>query len=376
MVDQEHFHLESLEAFTGELEAAGFRMVADSDRSRWRGKIHPAFESLTDAQTMDIAIAPGWPFQPPLLLVQGLNTNHSTLGGLVCMWQDGDFSHEWTTLAGLFARIEEWCSNAKQGWQGDHLERDAFLNFKNKDPLVAIFDLAELGVRRHSWGEFRGVVNPDPVRLGLKPGRQSSGSELRGLWFHAGELETPPPRQLSELPVCLTRNQRRGLLKAVGERRRPAPLAASGGVDLILFCWVRHAQTDLLVMACKGTRDEVEAIALQAGLNDEQSLMLRAGPDAATLHSRGAALFGVGGSGRAHGDATRDQRHRLLGDSRSRRAVTGQRGETCRRERPRRRCQSSGRGERDWRARPVDQGHRIPGVITDTGADTRTHSGY
>ena len=36
------------------------------------GKIHPSFGPLTDATTMDVVIAPGWPFQPPLLLVEGL----------------------------------------------------------------------------------------------------------------------------------------------------------------------------------------------------------------------------------------------------------------------------------------------------------------
>ena len=56
----DHFDLDSLERFTGELADAGFQPVPDSYTQRWTGKIHPAFAPLTDATTMDIVIAPGW----------------------------------------------------------------------------------------------------------------------------------------------------------------------------------------------------------------------------------------------------------------------------------------------------------------------------
>ena len=246
---------------------------------------------------MDIVIAPGWPFQPPAVFVQGLNTNHSTLDGLVCMWQDGDFSHDWTTVEGLFSRIEEWCEKAKQGWEGDHLAQDAFLNFQTKYALVATFDLAALGVSEGSWGDLNGVVNPDPLRVDIGHGRSQSSNQLRGMWFHVGPLRTPPPRQLAEVSLCLPRPQRRGLQRALDERLRPEALVASGGVDLILFCWERHGRTDLLVMACKGTGEQVEAFAMQPGPNDQHSLILRAGPDAPILHTCRAVLFGAGALG-------------------------------------------------------------------------------
>ena len=78
MTTDVHFDLDSLESFTAELAEAGFRPVPESNPQRWTGEIHPAFESLTDATTMDVVIAPGWPFQPPAVFVKGLNTNHST----------------------------------------------------------------------------------------------------------------------------------------------------------------------------------------------------------------------------------------------------------------------------------------------------------
>ena len=297
MITDQHFHLESLEAFISELKSAGFRQATESDPSRWTGEVHPAFEPLTDAKTMDIVIAPGWPFRPPAVFVQGLNTNHSMRSGLVCMWREGDPSLDWTTLDGLNARIEKWCDDAINGWEDDRLDQDAWLNFWPKNGLIATFDLGSLGIHYYGWGEFHGVVNRDPFRLQIEPRRPSAGNLLKGLWFHAGELTAPPPRQLSEVPAHLPRGQRRGLQRALKDRRRLEPLVSSGGVDLILFCWERKGRIDLLVMVCKGIEDKVEAIAVQPGPKDNHSLVLRAGPDAETLRIQKATLFGAGALG-------------------------------------------------------------------------------
>ena len=183
MVAQEHFYAESLEDFVAELGESGFNPVDGSDSPRWRGPIHPEFRDLTDAESMDIVIAPGWPFRPPALFVQGLNTNHSTLGGFVCLWQDGDFNLEWTTVGGLFSRIDEWCANARLGWEGQDLGLDALLNFKEKFAHAAIFDLPALGIRKGSWGDFHGSLTLDPIRVDILPGRRRSANELRGMWF-------------------------------------------------------------------------------------------------------------------------------------------------------------------------------------------------
>ena len=297
MMTDEHFHVDSLNEFTEELEAEGFEPVPDSTPQRWRGRIHPAFISLTDAATMDVVIRPGWPFQSPAVLVEGLSTNHSTLGGYVCMWHDDDPSLEWTTVGGLYSRMEEWCKAAKNGWENDPLDQDAFLNFMRKDPLVATFNLPTLGIHKGGQGEFHAVVNQNPFRLDIVPGRRRPGNQLHGLWFHAGTLKAPPPRQLSEVSDHLNRQQRKALSKALGERRKREPLVVSGGVDIILFCWERHGRTDLLVMACKGTGEDIDAIALQPGPKDEESLTLRAGPDASILRTLNVALFGAGALG-------------------------------------------------------------------------------
>ena len=64
-----------------------------------------------------------------------------------------------------------------------------------------------------------------------------------------------------------------------------------------MFAWQRQERTDLLVMACEGVGDKVEAAALVAEPNDERTLRLRAGPDAEVLKGRSAVLFGAGALG-------------------------------------------------------------------------------
>ena len=297
----DHFHTVSLEAFENELAERGFEPVAAARLSVWRGPIHEAFSGLTNATTMDVVIRPGWPFQSPALLVEGIDSNHSTPDGFVCLWQDGDPSCDWETVEGLFSRAEEWCENAKRGWEGDDLQGDAFLNFHRKSlfpfPCVAALDLPGLNVRSGGWGDIHGVVSPYPPRIDIRQGRKNGGNWLQGLWVHAGTLDGPPPRSIAETYRYLSRSQRRGLDRGLADRRRPAPFVPSGGVDLILFCWERRGRPDLLVLACEGLNDETEGIALRPGPTDERSLILRAGPDAPLLRALRATLFGAGALG-------------------------------------------------------------------------------
>ena len=121
-----------------------------------------------------------------------------------------------------------------------------------------------------------------------------------GLWFRVGQLQAPPPRNLSEAAAALSsRSQRKGL----GQSSFTAPVEPArrqserSGVDIILFAWQRREGTDLLILALEGIGDNVEAAALVAEPNDERTLMLRAGPDAEILKGRRIVLFGVGALG-------------------------------------------------------------------------------
>ena len=291
-MEQESFDIPSLEGFRADLVASGFEPVPDTERRMWRGPVHAAFDGLTGTRTMEIVFDPGWPYRPPRVFVQGLDTNHSTLDGFVCLWQDGNLSGEWVTVDGLFGRVEDWCRRARGGWQDDDLPFDAYLNFKLKWPLMATFDFEALRTSIGSWGDMN-AVPANPNVLSFRPGPASRPGELRGLWFRVGQLQAPPPRNLSELPRHLNRSQRKGLEKALARRREPRGPQQIGGVDTILFAWQRQERTDMLVMACEGVGDKVEAAALVAEPNDERTLRLRAGPDAEVLKGCSAVLSGL-----------------------------------------------------------------------------------
>ena len=299
MTTDTDFDPKSKARFIAELEDAGFTGIPNSEVLILRGRIHSAFESLTNAGTMDIRIGSGWPFQPPVVIVDGLNSNHSTPWGMVCMWQQDEASRDWTTAEGLFARIEEWCENEKNGWERDQLRQDAFLNFKSKlASRIAVFDLSKLRiVNKRGWGELHATVDQFTGRIDLNRGKKQEPHQLRGFWFHVEELDTRPPHEFSEIPRYLSKRQMKGLLMALSERQSPEPLTPSGGADLILFCWSRRWKPDLLVLACSGAGNTIDATALRPAPVDARTLSLRAGPDAGTLKGRRAVLFGAGALG-------------------------------------------------------------------------------
>jgi molybdopterin/thiamine biosynthesis adenylyltransferase len=291
----ETFEQPSLEAFTSSLVVAGFEPEPGSEATVWKGPIHPAFEGLTSATHMRIALRDGWPFVFPVVFVDGLHTNHLTEHGYVCLWDEGDASGAWQTVPGLFNRIEQWCQKAGSGWDERGLARDAYLNFTKKHPAVATFDLSEWHTdHAGSRGSFHGTVR-HPFHVELSTGA-GPGDALKGVWFRLGTIGVPP-RNLVETHDSLNRAQRRGLDRALAKRREANILQRSGSVDLVMLRWDRDQVRHALVLALSGRGASVEATVLQDGPNDEQSLMLRAGPDAAKLRERSVAIFGLGALG-------------------------------------------------------------------------------
>jgi hypothetical protein len=293
--DLDSFDRASLEAFTSGLVAAGFEPEPDSNGRSWKGPIHPAFHGLTDAARMRVVLRDGWPFVFPVLFVDGLHTHHLTEQGFVCLWDEGDGSLDWLTVEGLFARIGAWCEKANNGWDARGLARDAYLNFTEKHPAVATFDLDKFHIgHAGTWGAFHGILR-HPWHVDLRPGA-GQAPHLAGLWFHASDIEVPP-RNLAELRDSLQRDQRRGLDRALARRHDVHALERSGGVELVLLLWGRDVSRHLLAIAITGAGDQVEAMVLQEGPNDQRSLLMRAGPDAADLADRSAAIFGLGALG-------------------------------------------------------------------------------
>lgn len=185
---------------------------------------------------------------------------------------------------------------AAHGWDARGLARDALLNFHPKLMVVATFDLNALGVGQPgSWGSFHGTRR-NPGRVDLQPGERSTAEHLDGLWFRLGEIGVPP-RNLDEAIAALSRAPRRGLQQQLDRRRKVDVLERSGGVDLVLLCWNRGASRHVLVLGLDGSGSELQGFALLPGPTDEESLLLRAGPDAAALRDKRVALFGAGALG-------------------------------------------------------------------------------
>ena len=210
----DHFHTESIEAFERDLAEAGFESVTIAGLAGWRGPIRQSFSGLTDTTTMDVVIRPGWPFRSPALFADGLDTNHSTPEGFVCLWQDGDPNGNWITVEEFFARVDEWCENARRGWPGDELQGDAFLNFRIKSgfpfPYVAAVDLSEFNVHSGNWGEFRGTVNTNPPRLDIHvAGDRIKGTHCGGYGFMGGNW-TPLHRAVLRRCSGVCRGARKG----------------------------------------------------------------------------------------------------------------------------------------------------------------------
>lgn len=292
MSEVETFDQASLETFTSGLVAAGFEPERGTDRRFWKGPIPAAFAGLTEATRMRVMIRDGWPFTSPVVLVDGLHSSHQTLGGYVCLWHDGDSSGGWLSTKGFFVRVDEWCNQAKSGWDRRGLARDAYLNFTNKYPAVVTYDLDALHVRGDgAWGSFHATVAA-PWRVELGPGAAPAPA-LSGIWFHASHVDVPP-RSLDELLTALSRAQRRGLERALANRRNVRPLERSGGADLVMFRWDTEAVRHLIVLGLSGSADTVDGHVLADGPTDETSLLLRSGPDAHPLRERSAVIFGVG----------------------------------------------------------------------------------
>jgi hypothetical protein len=280
----------SLERFQTDLISAGFEPVEKGLR-KWRGPILAPFRELTEAPAMDLVFQDGWPFRPPKLFVEGLLNEHVNAKGEVCLWQAGDNSLEWTSLAGLEHRVEEWCRRVCGGFGPEDAALDAHLYFQNNtDKSLAVFDLTEFKAPFVN-GDF-GRLYASRMRDGgvaLSPSEQTGPME--GRWYYRSSLPLPP-RDLQTFRLSLTDTQQRNFDRFVKE----SPLRDDSECLAVLI-WNRVGGTDVLVVKITRDKGELTASALVAAPNDERTLKLRAGPDAQVLAAKHVALFGAGAIG-------------------------------------------------------------------------------
>lgn len=279
----------ALQSFLDELRASGFEPLAEDARV-WSGPTPASLRTVTPATTMQLALRDGWPYLPPRLDVEGIQSWHADQDHL-CLWQQGDNTKGWTTLDGVFARIDEWVVEAKGGFAGvSGAALDPHLYFRPLGTHAVGIDVDQLVDGAFQDGQHGflhlEVQSSSPV---LKPGKLSpsrTSDGIPGRWFYRSSV-VAPPSDLAQFEAELTENQR---------RRYESDLTRHGSGIYVLI-WPTphgHAPLALHVNQKDGTRTSLAYQPLPTSMTDR---LRRAGPDAPTLQARRVVVFGIGAIG-------------------------------------------------------------------------------
>ncbi|WP_217913846.1 ThiF family adenylyltransferase [Miltoncostaea marina] len=279
----------SLERFQTELIEHGFEPV-EGDLGLWRGPIADELREHTNAETMVIEFRDGWPFQHPRLIVEGLDADHVGANGEVCLWASGASSAQWTTWQGYRARIAEWAARTRDGFQLEDFALDGHLDFQRRRPGLATVELARLALdeRDARLGHIVASWDKAGTRLTIEPGRNGP---VTGRWYL---IATPPnrrPKNLEEIRSLLDGRQRSNLDK------RMAKVRDRGLPQVLLVAWDREFGREALVLLAEQESGEAVVCAIEVAPTDQETLMLRAGPDAELLATQSITLFGAGAIG-------------------------------------------------------------------------------
>ncbi|MDA0352853.1 MAG: ThiF family adenylyltransferase [Chloroflexi bacterium] len=290
----------SLERFHTELIAHGYE-PSDDDLRDWRGPAPASFGALTGAGEMRLMFRDGWPYRWPACYVEGLDLEHVTGTGDVCLWIPGDESMEWVTFEGVLNRIEEWCTDAQRGFPDQPRPLDAHLYFRSKkglglvdlDGLVgpapddgAIFPMR--GQPRHGGRVVRLSRLPDHLLALL----QQSDTDIGGRAYTRDDI-LHPPRSFDEFRAALTAEQLRDLdLRVLGPIE-----SGERELALALLVWRIHGARNALLLVFRRVSTGTDLFAIELAESDVKTLTLRSGPAQAVLRDKRVCLFGVGAIG-------------------------------------------------------------------------------
>jgi len=285
--------LASLDQLITELVKAGFEPVPGAG-AKWRGPIHPALKTWTDATEMEILIQDGWPVRHPRVYVQGLQLEHVNQEGEVCLWQDDDPAMDWITLKGMKQRIQAWCDAARSGFREMDHALDAHLYFQCEGVGLAVVDIDEFrrnGVFRD--GECESIyASRTDAALRLTT-RQLAGDVVKGRWYYR-DRDVPQPRDVQSFRSALTGAQQRHFDHGVKQFKE----GKRGALDVLVLIWETKYGTNVLALIPRLDSDgEVELRSIEAARTDIATLRQRSGPDASTLLQKKVALFGAGAVG-------------------------------------------------------------------------------
>lgn len=294
-----------LREFIAEIEGEGFKRIGPRE---WEGPIRPSLVEArhTDADSMTLIFRPSWPYLPPLLHVPGITSWHADQENL-CIWRSDDNSQRWTTLQGLYDRIDEWVEHSQEGFADVENARNPEIYWHESATMFGLVDLDELlgadrGDGQHGEFHFTNAVSPSGrqgpfVTLDIVPGPFTAMTPLpngfqdhgtiRGRWFYRRSI-AHPPRSLEELKSFLTENQRKRLDKDLRDR------------PLLMFMLLWHNQAGLVGTTLVATPPQAgertyHLVALRP--KGTKALLLRAGPDAQLIQEKRIAIIGNGAIG-------------------------------------------------------------------------------
>lgn len=286
---------ESLHRFRTGLIEKRFEPQGD-DPTVWEGPIAQCLEGLTDAKVMTIRFADGWPYQPPKLYVEGIDSDHAMHGGEVCLYLGGDSSLGWVSAEGFFSRIEEWA--AAQGRDFHPADRllDSHLYFgRKRDSRLALADLdGLLAVELNAFGEVNGPLfgTSDGEALYLSIGR-TTPEDILGRWYRRDRPLSSNPHDLKSFTAELTRGQRNNFEKQMEAVRN------GNGPHVFLLLTPRDEDlvAALSVVVSLDEASNLEARALEFASTSTSVRKLRSGPDQSALEQKTALVIGVGAIG-------------------------------------------------------------------------------
>lgn len=276
----------SLDRFIADLVEAGFTPISPNGRT-FEGPLHPALADETRATTMCIEIRDGWPFVHPAVRVDGLKPSVHLTGRYMCLWRQGDDSYGWLRLETLNERIARWA----QRYRGRATEDDPVLDpqlywLPYNAELLATVELRGVPYGNGGSGDLRAERHGPVLKIGTT-------GQLRVRWYGRDEM-AHPPANLDMIAGSLKPDQ------AANLRDELEHLGRTGGADIVMVVWNTPAgEPNALVLGVSRERrgTPVKPEAYEVARIDPDTLLRRAGPDAAMLADKLVVVFGQGAIG-------------------------------------------------------------------------------
>lgn len=297
-------HPDHLAQFIDDLETNGFERTGPRT---WQGPRPDALDDIAASEEMAIVLRNGWPYRPPQIKVEGIDSWHADRDNL-CLWQDGDDTRRWTSLAEIHDRIRQWVADYENDFAAYGVGRDPELYFEELPEIYALIDIDEvLGSNptdgqsdRMNFSECHPDNLPEPLEdvLDIRPGPHTAQDPLprgmpdrkhvRGRWYYRDTVEFPP-RNLDEIRSALTSNQREKFDADLNNQQIT--------IGLYGLFWDGPAGIvgSVVLVFRDGDETATEPVALRP--KGRAALIRRAGPDADHLQRHQVLLFGVGAIG-------------------------------------------------------------------------------